>query len=1157
MTRAGPATTDDTADTLACASLSLLGPPRLLVRGVAVAPGSRKAIALLAILALEGRCTRSKLAVLFWPELDGASARRNLRRELHRLRGAGAQSAWHDDGDALELAPGVQLDVAQFEQALDAGDLATALACYRGVLLDGFDLGDPGAFEIRAAVHRERLAQRHRGALQAQVALHEAAGRWREALACQLRLVDGELPQESHFRDAMRLHALLGEREAAMQLYERCRRLLGRELGLRPMPETLALVESVRRGELAPAPPVPAPAAAAAPAAAGFDAPLPFTGRQDAMAAVLGALEDGRTAWLLGEPGIGKSRLALEAAARRGAHVLVSARAGDALLPYATLARLLRARLGAAMLAGLPAWVQRDLAHLLPELGPALGPLQGEADRQRLHAAASAALRLHWPAGVRTVIFDDWHAADAATLAWWRQAGDEGEVFGSHGAAAGTRIVTARYGELSETLRESLEAGQAQERDQRFDLAPLGADAVAALLEAPAGDAGGWLVTRLHRASGGNPFYLHETLRHLNRIGWLQRGASGTWLARPDAASQALPLPPRVSEAVHARLAALDDATRRLLEAASLAGGAFHATNLDGATALTDFEQVAALERAVAAGVLVHDNSAALRFTHDLLPQVLAERLSPERRRLLHRRLAAALERHGGAPARIAAHLESAGAPGAALRWRLASAAAAEAMAAHDQALDAYDAALADSPSPEHAARIRPRRAAVLQRCGRAALADAEFGLAEEQALCAGDGDGALAAQLAQAEHWGCTNRVDDALQRVQALLDDGVLSRTQQVLAMEIRADGLLRRGDTADALATLDEALQRLPTGPSALRGKLLLSAGRTRFFRGDLDGAVRCLGRAARVYSAVGALEPLAKATYMQGAVEMNRGDNDTALTLLERGRALAERAGSVPVQRGAILNQVKILTQTGRVAEAQAALAAGEALAPVYENATIEAAFVQARYYCHALRGEIDAARECIATVLATGDACVDLYWRVGARQLVIDLLLLCGELDRAETLLDEARALCADDADGHHLPLVLAKQAWLALLRGDAALALQRVDAAKAAAGTLLPEAADVARHVEAAARLQLVDAAGSLALLPDPGAACTEESKALQWAVRLQAELAQGGALPASLDAVRALLAEPSRLPALEAGVLRRAWQDACGAPVGRLANGG
>lgn len=442
---------------------------------------------------------------------------------------------------------------------------------------------------------------------------------------------------------------------------------------------------------------------------------------------------------------------------------------------------------------------------------------------------------------------------------------------------------------------------------------------------------------------------------------------------------------------------ALDDATRRLLEAASLAGGSFDAADLAGSTALTDFEQVAALEQACATRLLAHDSAGALRFTHDLLAQALAERLSPERRRLLHRRLAEALE----------------------------------------------------------------------------------------------------------------------------------------------IRADALLRQGQATAAEAALDEAVQRLPAGPSAQRGKLLLGAGRARFYRGNMDGAVHCLDGAVRAYTAVGALEPLAKASYMRGAIEMHRARPALALRWLERGRALAERAGSVPVQRGAILNIVKLLTQTGRVPEALAALQAGETPSPLYENATIEAAFVQSHYYCQVLQGDIEGALERLPAVLATGDACVDVYWRVGARQLVVDLLLLTGRLDRAAELLGQARALCEDDSDGHHLPLVLAKQAWLSLLQGDAAGALRLL--APTDEGSCLAEAVDVRRHVGAAARLAQGDAPAALALLPDPGAASTEESKALQWAVQLQAEAAAGGVQPTSLAAVAKLLAGSGSLPALEADVLRRA----------------
>ncbi|WP_326534800.1 ATP-binding protein [Pseudorhodoferax sp.] len=1132
----------------AAALLDVLGPPRLAIAGRLAAPGARKAIALLAYLALEGRSTRAKLATLFWPELSGASARRNLRRELHRLRSAGAEQVLLDDGDTLALAPQVQVDALRFEQALAADALTEALALYRGPLLDGFSLVRPGVFEAWATQRRDLLAQRMREAVATQAARHEAAGRWRDALACHLRLVDDDLPQEADCRAAMRLQAMLGEREAALRLFERCRRALGRELGLRPMPETLALAEAVRSGEISAPPPLPAPTG---PGADLLDGPLPFTGREGMLAAVQAAVAAGCTAWVLGEPGVGKTRLVHEAAARLGPHWLLAARGGDAAVPYATLSRILRDKLTPAVLATLPAGLRQDLAHLLPELGAAVGRLAGDTDRRRLHAAVNEALRRAWPADAVAVVFDDWHAADAATRGWWAEVAATGLPFGPHGLRRGTpgtvataRLLTARPGELPADLRQHLDRGLHDGRDAELALAPLSREAVEALLRAlPMADeaACAALAGRLYAATAGNAFFVHETLRYLRQIGLLQRGAGGGLHLRPAAsAADGLPLPPSVVEAVTVRLATLDAATRRLLEAASLAGGSFEAADLDGSTGLAGFEQVAALERACALGLLSREPAGALRFTHDLLPQSLAAALSPERRRLLHRRLAAALARHGGAPARVAWHLAQAGLPARALRWRLAAAEAAEAVAAHDQALAEYAAALACGMAPAEGARIRLRRALLLQRAGRPADADAEFMRAEQAAVAAGDGPGALAAQLAQAEHWGCTNRVDEALARVAGLLEDGCLQPLQQAQALEIRADALMRQGQAAASGAALDEALRHLPAGPSPQRGKLLLTGGRSRLQAGDLDGAALWLQRAVRVHTAVGALEPLAQATYVLGVVELHRGAHGPALDLLQRGRALAERAGSVPVQRGAILNQVKILTQTGRVEEALAALEAGEALSPVFETATAEAAFIQARYYCEVLRGDLGAARARLPAVLASADACVDLYWRVGARQLVVDLLLLEGELAQAARLLDEAAALCAGAGDELHRPLVRAKQAWLALRGGEPAAALARLDQARReAGGAMLAEAADVACHVEAAAHLALGDAAAALAAVPAPGQAGTQESQALQWAVRVQAEAALGLPLAASVSAAQALLAAPAGLPAPVAVLLR------------------
>jgi DNA-binding SARP family transcriptional activator len=143
-------------------------------------------LALLAYVALEGRTSRASLAALFWPEHDANRSRRNLRRELHRRREAGLAAAVDGQADGLWLAPGVVTDVSLFEEAIASKDLGQALALYRGPFLDGLVLGDAGGFDNWAAARRERLSQRFRQAVEAQVTVYEAAGHWREALRAAL-----------------------------------------------------------------------------------------------------------------------------------------------------------------------------------------------------------------------------------------------------------------------------------------------------------------------------------------------------------------------------------------------------------------------------------------------------------------------------------------------------------------------------------------------------------------------------------------------------------------------------------------------------------------------------------------------------------------------------------------------------------------------------------------------------------------------------------------------------------------------------------------------------------------------------------------------------------------------------------------------------------
>ena len=117
--------------------LRLLGVPRAEHQGRELRFPDRKCVALLAVLALDGRSTRARMATLLWEEQGDADARRNLRRELHRLRDAGFEALLASEGDTLALSPAVEVDVAQFRAAHAAGHAERALQSHGGRLLEG------------------------------------------------------------------------------------------------------------------------------------------------------------------------------------------------------------------------------------------------------------------------------------------------------------------------------------------------------------------------------------------------------------------------------------------------------------------------------------------------------------------------------------------------------------------------------------------------------------------------------------------------------------------------------------------------------------------------------------------------------------------------------------------------------------------------------------------------------------------------------------------------------------------------------------------------------------------------------------------------------------------------------------------------------------
>lgn len=239
--------------------MRLLGPPSVERDGAPVEPDTRKAIALLAYLAVSGQAqARERLAALLWPEADGERARGALRRTLSSLRGVLEGEHLATDGLKVALHPaGLECDVLRFRELLAADRLADAAATYTGDFLAGFSLKGCVEFDEWQAREADALRRELAGALERLAREEQEPAR---ALVHAERWLELDAMHEPAHRALIRLHGRAGDRAAAMRQYRECVRVLDRELGVAPLPETAALARAVEAGEPEPAasrPPAP------------------------------------------------------------------------------------------------------------------------------------------------------------------------------------------------------------------------------------------------------------------------------------------------------------------------------------------------------------------------------------------------------------------------------------------------------------------------------------------------------------------------------------------------------------------------------------------------------------------------------------------------------------------------------------------------------------------------------------------------------------------------------------------------------------------------------------------------------------------------------------------------------------------------------------
>ena len=238
-------------------ALLLLGFPEIQLDGQPVSTDRRKAVALLAYLAVNGQAqTRDALAALFWPDYEASSAYAYLRRTLYEIRQMVGGEWLQTEGSQVSLraGPDLWLDVEAFRKGVAAGGdveaLTEAIALYRGDFMAGFSLQDAPEFDHWQRFQTEILRGDLGAAYEQQAMLYERQDQREQALAAAVHWLSLDNLHEPAHRLVMRLLAAQGNRVAALRQYEELERLLKQELGAEPEAATRELVASIRAGAL-------------------------------------------------------------------------------------------------------------------------------------------------------------------------------------------------------------------------------------------------------------------------------------------------------------------------------------------------------------------------------------------------------------------------------------------------------------------------------------------------------------------------------------------------------------------------------------------------------------------------------------------------------------------------------------------------------------------------------------------------------------------------------------------------------------------------------------------------------------------------------------------------------------------------------------------